>query len=89
MTNYAVAPYDPEFEVEWLSGEEVLEGSPSRGFQTVYLVGYKKITLLEQFTIHWRELERRKNQAASARPALRLVRQREKGRPVAEAAGRA
>jgi hypothetical protein len=73
MNKYAVAPHDPEFEVEWFSDKDVLEGSPSRGFQSVRLVGYEKVTLLEQFNVTWRELQQRK-QAGSTRPALRLVR---------------
>jgi hypothetical protein len=75
MNKYAVAPHDPEFEVEWLSGDNILEGSPSRGFQTVYLAGYGKGTFLKQFKVTWQELQQRK-QAGSTRPALRLVHRR-------------
>ena len=35
------APHDPEFAVTWLSGADVLEGSPTRGFQTVKIIGYE------------------------------------------------
>jgi hypothetical protein len=41
LIEYVIAPHDPEFEVTWLSGTGVVEGSPDRGFRTVRLVGYE------------------------------------------------
>jgi len=55
-----IAPHDPEFEVEWLPDEGVLEGSPSRGFRTVEVVGYK-LSLAERFAIDWRKRRQGEN----------------------------
>jgi len=50
---HGIAPHDLEFEVEWLPDDEsVLEGSPSRGFQTVEIVGYER-RLTGRFAMNW------------------------------------
>jgi hypothetical protein len=50
MIEQAVAPHDPEFQVEWMSGGDVLEGSPSSGFQTVRIIGYGDPSLTDLFS---------------------------------------
>ena len=60
MIQYTIAPHDPEFKVEWLSGKGVLEGSTSRGFHRVQIVSYH-LSLAEQFAARWRELGRRED----------------------------
>lgn len=42
-----IALYDPAFEVTWLPGGEVHEGSPARGFQAVNIVGFE-LNLIER-----------------------------------------
>jgi hypothetical protein len=59
MIEYVLAQHDPEFEAEWLSDEDILEGSPSRGFQTVQVVGYR-LSRADQLTAVSQELRQRK-----------------------------